>query len=86
VKKMPGIIVGIDGSGHSRRALEWAAREAAPHRVPLTVLTVRETSVGYWGGGHVTTGDHVAAEHAREMAQVEVDKPAGSSTGRRSHG
>jgi nucleotide-binding universal stress UspA family protein len=61
VKKMPGIIVGIDGSGHSRRALEWAMREAALHRVPLTVLTVHETSVGYWDDGHVTPGDHAAA-------------------------
>ena len=26
---MSEIIVGIDGSGHSARALEWAAREAA---------------------------------------------------------
>jgi nucleotide-binding universal stress UspA family protein len=71
---MPGIIVGIDGSAHSRRALEWAAREAALRRVPLTVLTVQETSVGYWGGGHVTRGDREATEHAREIAQVEADK------------
>jgi nucleotide-binding universal stress UspA family protein len=26
---MPGIIVGVDGSDHSRRALGWALREAA---------------------------------------------------------
>jgi nucleotide-binding universal stress UspA family protein len=26
---MPGIIVGFDGSDHSRRALEWAIREGS---------------------------------------------------------
>jgi nucleotide-binding universal stress UspA family protein len=26
---MPGIIVGIDGSAHSRQALEWAVNEAS---------------------------------------------------------
>ena len=35
--KMPGIIVGIDGSGHSERALEWAINEAAIRNAPLTV-------------------------------------------------
>ena len=37
---MPGIVVGVDGSGHSRKALERAANEAAVHHVPLTVLYV----------------------------------------------
>jgi nucleotide-binding universal stress UspA family protein len=37
---MAGIVVGIDGSEHSRRALEWAAHEAALRRVPLLALTV----------------------------------------------
>jgi nucleotide-binding universal stress UspA family protein len=42
---MPGIIVGVDGSDHSRLALRWAIREAAQHRVPLTVMTVRPAPV-----------------------------------------
>ena len=40
---MSGIIVGVDGSGHSQRALERAMHEAAVHRVPLTVITVSGT-------------------------------------------
>ena len=39
---MSGILVGVDGSGHSQRALEWAMHEAAVRHVPLTVLTVHE--------------------------------------------
>ena len=42
---MSGILVGVDGSGHSRRALSWAMHEAAHHNVPLTVMTVRPTPV-----------------------------------------
>jgi nucleotide-binding universal stress UspA family protein len=44
---MPGIIVGIDGSRHSRRALEWAVSEAAMRRVPLIVLSVNQAIAGF---------------------------------------
>ena len=51
---MPGIIVGVDGSDESGKALGWAMREAALRHVPLTVVTVREPPVRlatqiYWG-------------------------------------
>ena len=39
---MPGIVVGVDGSGHSRQVLEWAVKEAALRNTSLTVLTVKE--------------------------------------------
>jgi len=38
---MSGILVGVDGSDHSRRALSWAMREAAHHHAPLTVMMVQ---------------------------------------------
>ena len=38
---MFGIIVGVDGSAESRRALHWAMHEAAARHAPLTVLSVR---------------------------------------------
>ncbi len=37
---MARIIVGVDGSGHSRRALQWAMREAGLRHVALAVVTV----------------------------------------------
>jgi len=51
---MSGIVVGVDGSDHSHRALIWAMRQAALQHVPLTVLTVRPDPVRpatgiYWG-------------------------------------
>ncbi|MGH3238426.1 MAG: universal stress protein [Streptosporangiaceae bacterium] len=37
---MSGIVVGVDGSQHSHRALVQAVKEAAAHQEPLTVVTV----------------------------------------------
>jgi nucleotide-binding universal stress UspA family protein len=54
---MPGFIVGVDGSGHSLRALEWAMKEAAMRHAPLTVLTVHPAIVGYFGGVVTSAGD-----------------------------
>lgn len=70
---MPGIIVGTDGSAHSRRALEWAIREAGIRRAPLTVLTVYRAIPDYWGT--VTSpGIHALAEEASKLAQEEADR------------
>ena len=71
---MPGIIVGIDGSGHSQQALEWALREAALRQVPVTVLTVHEAVRGLFGGVGVYAGDPELTEKARVAAQEETDK------------
>ena len=62
---MPGIIVGIDGSGHSKRALEWAMKEAAIRQAPLTVITVHEAVAGYYGGIVSYPDDPERTEKAR---------------------
>ena len=66
---MPGIIVGVDGSGHSRRALDWAIREAAIRHTPLTVLTVQQAITGFWGAPVAYPGDPELAGHARKIAK-----------------
>jgi nucleotide-binding universal stress UspA family protein len=71
---MSGIIVGVDGSGHSQRALEWAMKEAAIRHTPLTVLTVHEAVKGYYGGIAMYPDDPARTEQAREAAQAETDK------------
>jgi nucleotide-binding universal stress UspA family protein len=71
---MPGIIVGVDGSGHSQRALEWAMREAGLRHTPLVVLTVHPALVGYFGGITTTAGDVAETEKAEAAARAEADK------------
>jgi nucleotide-binding universal stress UspA family protein len=80
---MPGIIVGIDGSDHSRRALEWAFREAALRQEPLTVLTVQQGVVGYWGAPVALPSDGDLLQQAREAAQKATDSVAEQATGSR---
>jgi len=79
---MPGIIVGVDGSDHSRYALRWAMQEAVLRHVPLTVITVRPDPVRpattiYWGlhtsPEHRDTEDLAAQRALQEFA----DKAAG---------
>ncbi|HEX4094231.1 MAG TPA: universal stress protein [Trebonia sp.] len=72
---MPGIIVGIDGSDHSLRALEWAIGEAAVRQTPLTVVTVvQQPAPGYWGYHVPYLGDEDVVDQARKMARVETDR------------
>ena len=71
---MPGIIVGVDGSGHSQRALEWAIKEAATRHAPLTVLTVHQAIRGYYGGAAVFPDDPELTEKAQMAAQAETDE------------
>lgn len=71
---MPGILVGIDGSEHSRRALEWAVHEAALRHTPLTVLTVHQAVTGWWTGSPVPyAGDADLTKKAQQVAQEETD-------------
>jgi nucleotide-binding universal stress UspA family protein len=71
---MAGIIVGIDGSDHSRRALEWAVKEAAVRKAPLTVLVVQPAIAGYAGSAVAYPGDAERADQARKNAQGETDQ------------
>jgi nucleotide-binding universal stress UspA family protein len=71
---MPGILVGVDGSANSQRALEWAAKEAAVRHAPLTVLAVHQAVAGFWGGTLRYAGDEALIDRARDAARTETDK------------
>lgn len=71
---MPGIIVGVDGSGHSQRALEWAMKEAGMRHAPLTVLTVHPAIVGYFGGVVTSASDLELTEQTQGAVKVEADR------------
>ena len=71
---MPGIIVGVDGSGHSQRALDWAMHEAAIRHVPLTALAVHPAIVGYFGGVVASPEDLELTEQIGAAVKAEADK------------
>jgi nucleotide-binding universal stress UspA family protein len=71
---MPGIIVGVDGSGHSQRALEWAMHEAGLRHLPLTVLTIHPAMMGYFGGVVTTAQDQELTEQVQALVTAETDK------------
>ena len=71
---MPGIIVGVDGSAHSRKALEYAAKEAVAHNTSLTVLTVHAAVRDVYGSVANYADDASLTEKARQAAQAETDE------------
>ena len=82
---MAGILVWVDGSDHSCRALGWAMREAVKHHVPLTVMSVHPAPVRpatriYWA---VPTypENSFDPELARMAVQEFVDKVASEIDG-----
>ena len=71
---MAGIVVGVDGSGHSRKALERAAAEAAAHGVPLTVLVIHQAVRDVYGSPSHYPEDAANTAKAKEAAQAETDE------------
>ncbi len=80
---MPGITVGIDGSAHSTRALEWALKEAATRHAPVTVLTVHTVPASGWTGNPITlppdAADLEKASHAAEELTVKATSQLGAA-------
>ncbi|MCG7579073.1 universal stress protein [Mycolicibacterium sp. OfavD-34-C] len=64
-----GILVGVDGSPESESAVEWAAREAVLHGVPLTLAHVLPTAQALtWYEVSVSSElDEIAQRRAREI-------------------
>jgi nucleotide-binding universal stress UspA family protein len=74
---MPGIVVGVDGSPNSERALDWAMRQAAAVHAPLTVIAVHEVPKSYWGGIPVIgPADEPLLEKLRQAAEEMTQRAA----------
>ena len=63
---MSGIVVGVDGSDGSRRALDWALEEGAAHSLPVKVINAWSDSMGDYLAGD-TTREGTAIELAQRM-------------------
>jgi len=83
---MPGILVGVDGSDHSHRALAWAMRQAVQQHAPLTVLAVRPDPVRpatgiYWGVHNYPEDSHNPEAASKAVHEI-VDQVANEIGGR----
>ena len=84
---MPGILVGLDGSDNSRKALEWAVHEAGVKGTSLTVLGVHSVATNYWTGDperYPTDAPETevvrrATEDAVQKAMSQAGEPAPTS-------
>jgi nucleotide-binding universal stress UspA family protein len=75
---MPGITVGMDGSDYSRKALEWAVREAGVRGTSLTVVAVHPVPRNHWTGDPETyPTDAPETELVRQAAEEAVQKAVG---------
>lgn len=78
---MPGVVVGVDGSPNSERALDWAMKQAAAVHAPLTVIAVHEVPKSYWGGIPVVgPADEALLQNLRQAAE-EMTQRAESQLG-----
>ena len=74
---MPGIVVGVDGSPNSERALDWAMKQAAAVHAPLTVIAVHEVPKSYWGDIPVIgPADEALLEKLRQAAEEMTQRAA----------
>ena len=79
---MPGILVGLDGSHHSNKALDWAVKHAALEHTSLTVLAVHEVALSAWTLSPIVyPEDRPEEEKARQAAQEAVTKAIGELDG-----
>ena len=79
---MPGITVGVDGSEHSTKALDWAIREAGVRGAALTVLAVHQVASNYWtGSAEKYPADQPATEAVRRAAEDAVQKALSQAGG-----
>jgi nucleotide-binding universal stress UspA family protein len=77
-KKMPGIVVSVDGSADSQRALTWAATYAGREHSALTVLAVHRVAASSWTGKPIIyPEDQVAAAQVLKAAEETVSKTIG---------
>ncbi len=79
---MSGIVVGMDGSAHSRAALDWAMREAGIRQTTLTVMTVVAAQANPWSGRPLAVPDEdETLQRARKAVDDAVAKSASEVSG-----
>ncbi|WP_335992097.1 universal stress protein [Glycomyces sp. MUSA5-2] len=74
-KQEHGVVVGVDGSASSRKALEWALEYAAALDLTVTAVQAWQIPLAYGTGAMVLPGQELA-EAARSVLDKTVDEVA----------
>lgn len=74
-KQEHGVVVGVDGSASSRKALEWALEYAAALDLTVTAVQAWQTPAYYGTGAMVLPGQEIEDE-ARRGLEKTVDEIA----------
>ncbi|WP_439676097.1 universal stress protein [Embleya sp. MST-111070] len=79
-----GVVVGVDGSEPSRRALDWAMTEAELRELPLYVVTAQPATPGYVV---MAPGPHYQEDLERALTELRIRTEATVSevNGEREH-
>jgi nucleotide-binding universal stress UspA family protein len=67
---MSGIVVGVDGSAHSMKALDWALDDAALRNTSVTGLAVAPAAASIWG----ITGQFDPAPETQEKVRKAAEE------------
>jgi nucleotide-binding universal stress UspA family protein len=70
---MKGIVVGVDGSEGSKRAIEWAAAEARLRRTPLKLVSAWYPPAALYGGMGWGPMDGEFIDDLRTLAQRRLE-------------
>jgi nucleotide-binding universal stress UspA family protein len=66
---MSGIVVGVDGSSHSMKSLDWALDEAALRKTSVTVLAVAPAAASIWGITQQFSPSQETQERVKQAAE-----------------
>ena len=78
---MSGIVVGVDGSAHSMKSLDWALDEAALRNTSVTVLAVAPAAASIWG----ITGQFDPAPETQEKVKRAAEEMVKDAASRHGH-
>ena len=75
---MSGIVVGVDGSPHSQKALDWAISEAALRNAHLDVVAVAPAAASIWGITGQFSPSQETVDKVNQAAKKVVDEAISS--------
>ena len=78
---MSGIVVGVDGSSHSMKSLDWALDEAALRKTSVTVLAVAPAAASIWG----ITGQFSPSRETQERVKHAAEEIVENAVSRHGH-